>query len=121
MKIDRFEDIDAWKEARILVKIVYGLLKDSRDFEFKNQIQRAAISIMSNIAEGFDRHSNKEFIQFLVFSRGSTAEVKSLLYTGFDIGYFNEQQFESLQNSCRKISSLLNGFIRYLKNSPRKH
>ena len=121
MKIEKFEDIEAWREARILVKNMYEVLRGCGDFGFKGQIQRACISIMSNIAEGFDRHSNKEFIQFLIISRGSCAEVRSLLYAGFDIGYFSEHQLSELMDSCQKISMLLNGFIRYLRKSERKH
>lgn len=112
MKIERFEDIEAWKEARILVQEIYSLLANSRDFGFKDQIQRASISIMSCIAEGFDRHSNNELIQFMVIARGSNAEVKSLLYAASDIGYISKEQFQRLFSRCEKISSLLNGFIR---------
>jgi len=85
MKITRFEDIDAWKESRILVETIYLVTKEVRDFAFVNQITRAAVSVMSNIAEGFDRNSNKEFIHFLIISRGSLSEVKSLLYVAIDI------------------------------------
>ncbi|RQD66816.1 MAG: four helix bundle protein [Desulfonatronovibrio sp. MSAO_Bac4] len=121
MKIERFEDIEAWRESRILVKDMYGILGDCGDFGFRNQIQRASLSIMSNIAEGFDRHTNKEFIQFLIIARGSCAEVRSLLYAGLDVGYFSEEQFANFMDSCLKISMLLNGFIRYLKKSQRKY
>jgi four helix bundle protein len=120
MKIESFEDIEAWKEARNLVKMVYKNFKDIKDFGIKDQIQRAAVSIMSNIAEGFDRGSNKEFIQFLTISRGSVSEVKSLLYCAFDIGYINKEIFDELVEKCTKISSLINGFVRYLRNTDRK-
>ena len=92
-----------------------------QDFGFKDQIQRAAVSVMSNIAEGFDRGSNKEFIQFLVIARGSVSEVKSLAYVAVDIGYLDDTQCTRLQGECDKLSNLINGFIRYLKNSPRKN
>ena len=121
MKLSRFEDIEAWKEARQLVNEIYSLLADCRDFGFRDQIQRAAVSIMANVAEGFDRHTNKEFIQFLVISRGSNAEVKSLLYTASDIGYISPEKSDQLYSQCNKISNLLNGFIRYLRNTSRKH
>jgi four helix bundle protein len=121
MKISRFEDIEAWKEARLLTNEIYCLLADCRDFGFRDQIQRAALSIMANIAEGFDRHTNKEFIQYLVVSRGSAAEVKSFLYAANDIGYITQDKFQQLYSRCTKISNLLNGFIRYLRNTPRKH
>lgn len=119
MKIERFEDVESWKEARQLVKDVYHVLIDCRDHGFTGQIQRAAISVMSNIAEGFDR-SNKEFIQFLVISRGSVSEVRSLLYAGFDIGYLDEPSLQKLLSRCNKITNLLDGFLRFLKSSPRK-
>ena len=121
MKIVKFEDIEAWKEARILVREIYNLCKNIKDYNFVNQITRASVSVMNNIAEGFDRHSNKEFIQFLVISRGSISEVKSLLYVALDVGYLNKSEFESLYNRCNKIANLINGFIRYLRNSSRKH
>lgn len=120
MKIERFEDIEAWKEARKLVEIVYKVFSMIKDYGFRDQIQRATISIMSNIAEGFDRGTNKEFIQFLIIARGSVSEGRSLLYTALDIGYLDEAIFKNLGDRCLKISSLLNGFIRYLKASERQ-
>ncbi|GAB6182720.1 four helix bundle protein [Thermodesulfovibrio hydrogeniphilus] len=117
MRIERFEDIEAWKEARELVKEIYDNFKDIRDYSLKDQIQRASISVMSNIAEGFDIGSNKEFIQFLVIARGSLSEVRSLLYNALDLGFIKEEAFKDLTKKCYKISNLINGFIRYLKNS----
>ena len=73
MKIDKFENIESWKEARILVREIYQLFANVKDYGFRDQIQRAAISVMSNIAEAFDRNTNKEFIQFLVIARGSVS------------------------------------------------
>jgi four helix bundle protein len=120
MKIEKFEDIEAWKEARELVKEIYSYFSANKDYSFRDQIQRAAISIMSNIAEGFDRGSNKEFIQFLIIARSSVSEVKSLSYAALDIAYINENTFSRISERCRKLTSLLNGFIRYLRNSSRK-
>jgi four helix bundle protein len=120
MKIERFEDIETWKEARDLVTVVYKIFSGIKDYGFRDQLQRASVSIMSNIAEGFDRGTNKEFIQFLVIARGSVSEVRSLLYTALDIGYVEQSDFNDLRERCQKISNLLNGFIRYLKNSDRK-
>ena len=120
MKIERFEDIEAWKEARILVRDVYDFCSASKDYGFRDQIQRGSVSIMSNIAEGFDRGTNKEFIQYLIVARGSVSEVRSLLCVALDIGYLNEKRFNSLGNQCLKISNLINGFIRYLKEAERK-
>jgi four helix bundle protein len=121
MKIERFEDIEAWKEARILIKEIYRIFFAIKDYGFKAQIQSSSVSIMSNIAEGFDRGTNKEFIHFLIISRGSVSEVRSLLYTSLDIGYLDENNFKDLGNRCQKISNLLNGFIRYLKGTERKN
>ncbi len=120
MRIERFEDVESWKEARLLVRDVYKLLSTCKDFGFKDQMQRAAVSIMSNIAEGFDRGSNREFIQFLVIARGSVSEVKSLAYAGLDIDYVDANAFKTIVDRCTKLINLLNGFIRFLKNSDRK-
>jgi len=120
MKIEKFEDIEAWKEARVLVKEVYEAFSQVKDYGFRDQIQRAVISVMSNIAEGFDRGSNKEFVQFLIIARASVSEVKSLCYAGGDLGYLTPSKFEKLYNQCQKLSNLINGFIRYLRASPRK-
>ena len=120
MKIEKFEDIEAWKESRILVKEIYSYFSNQKDYGFRDQIQRASLSIMSNIAEGFDRGSNKEFIQYLVIARGSVSEVKSLSYAAIDIGYIDEKIFNEISARCLKLINLLNGFIRYLRNSDRK-
>lgn len=93
MKIENFEDIEAWKESRVLVSEKYSLFNNMKDYGFKDQIQRASISIMSNIAEGFDRESNKEFIRFLIISKGSVSELKSLCYAALDLAYIQEDVF----------------------------
>lgn len=120
MKIEKFEDIESWKEARLLIKEIYEHCAGIKDYGFRDQIQRAAISAMSNIAEGFDRSSNKEFIQFLVIARGSVSEVKSLSYAALDIGYINANTFACISEHCFKLTNLINGFIRYLKTTDRK-
>ena len=120
MRIDRFEDIEAWKEGRLLVVDVYKALSKVKDFGFRDQIQRAAISITSNIAEGFDRGSNKEFIQFLTIARGSASEVKSEAYNALDLGYIDSKTFDDLSARSLSVSNLINGFIRYLRNSGRQ-
>lgn len=117
MKIERFEDIEAWKEARILVKEVYEYFRDIKDFSLRDQIQRSALSVMNNIAEGFDRGTNKEFIQFLIIARGSVSETKSLGYAAFDIGYIDKDKMERIHDRCFKLTNLINGFIRYLKKN----
>ena len=86
----------------------------------KTRYERASISIMSNISEGFDRGSNKEFIQFLIIARASVSEVKSLGYSALDIGYIDEKTFKKISEQCYKLTNLINGFIRYLRGSDRK-
>jgi four helix bundle protein len=119
VKIENFEDIEAWKEARLLVGEVYGLFSNNKDFGFRDQIQRAAISVMTNIAEGFDRGTNKEFCQFLIISRGSASEVKSLAYAALDLKYIDHEACGCVHTKCHKIINLINGFLRYLKSSGR--
>jgi len=118
MKITRFEDIDAWQEARKLVKMVYDVIKKSpkfrKDFRLVNQVQDAAVSAMSNIAEGFARRSNREFIQFLFISKSSAAEVQSQLYVALDQEYINEDDFGTIYNQAEVVSKMDSGFIKYL-------
>ena len=123
MKIERFEDIEAWKEARVLVQRVYQVTREApfkNDWGLSHQIQRAAVSIMSNIAEGFVTQTNKEFIVFLGYSLRSTAEVQSQLYAALDLRCIEQDLFDSLTDTCTKIARLLQGFIRYLKTYSRK-
>lgn len=119
MKINNFTDIDSWKEARLLVSEIYKLTsgtKFSKDFGLKDQIQRASISVMSNIAEGFDSGSIKSFINFLKYSYRSSSEVESLIYLALDLNYIEEGDFIQIQNRIRKIKNLIGGFIKYLKS-----
>jgi four helix bundle protein len=116
-KIERFEDIAAWQRARSLVKEIYSLTAQgqfARDFELRSQLRRAAVSIMSNIAEGFERGSNKEFRHFLHIAKGSAGEVRSLLYVALDSGYINEAQQAHLTDEIVQVSNKIAGFIRYL-------
>jgi four helix bundle protein len=118
MKIERFEDIQGWQEARTLTKKIYKLTNKSpfkRDRGLCNQIQGASVSIMANVAEGFDRQSKKEFIKFLYYSSGSASEVQSHLYVALDQEYVSEDDFQETYSQARKTKSLINGFIVYLK------
>ena len=120
MKIENFTDIEAWKQARLFVENIYHIFAEGnsqRDFGFKDQIQRASVSIMSNIAEGFDSGSKKSFIQFLSYSYRSASEVESLLYVALDIHYIDVNQHNELMSKLNSIKKLIGGFIRYLKNS----
>jgi four helix bundle protein len=124
MKIICFEDIEAWKEARKLVKMVYGVIKKSKqfrkDFRLVNQVQDAAVSSMSNIPEGFARQSNREFIQFLYISKSSAAEVQSQLYVALDQEYITQEDFDSIYNQAEIVSRMDSGFIKYLHSQLKK-
>lgn len=122
MKIERFEEIQAWQEARKLTKMIYGITGEplfSKDYGLKDQIQRASVSVMSNIAEGFDSQSDADFIKFLIYSRKSATEVQSHLYVALDQEYISEKIFHEIYNKIVEIKNLINGFIRYLKNRPK--
>ena len=125
MKIQRFEDIRAWQEARVLVKTVYDAIKSSKsfteDYKLRGQIHSAAVSVMSNIAEGFSRRSTKEFIQFLFIAKGSVAEVQSQLYVALNQSYINEEKFDELYSRSDEVARLISGFIRYLLNKDKPH
>lgn len=116
--IQKFEDIDAWQKARVLTREVYAVTADgafAKDFGLRDQIRRAAVSVMSNIAEGFDRGGVREFIQFLFIAKGSAAEVQAQLYVALDIGYLKQEQFKGLYDLAGDTGRLIGGFIRYLK------
>ena len=111
--INRFEDLIAWQKARTLTKKIYTVTKNDefrKDFGLKDQIQRASVSIMSNIAEGFDRASNAEFHKYLVIAKGSCAEVKSQLYVSKDIGYISRNSFNELKGLADELSLIIGGF-----------
>jgi four helix bundle protein len=117
MKIERFEEIDAWKNARMLVNSIYKICtieKFKKDYSLADQIRRAAISIMANISEGFARKGNKEFAQFLFISKSSAAELQSHLYVALDQGYIEKLQFDELYQDADKIQRQLSNFIKYL-------
>ena len=121
--ITRFEDIQAWQEARVLSKQIYHLSSVgafAKDYGVRDQIQRATISIMANIAEGFDCESNIEFGRFLGYARRSAAEVQSLLYAAYDLGYINEVNFRECFDQAVKTKALIGGFIHFLKKSSKK-
>jgi four helix bundle protein len=120
MKIQKFEDILAWQKARELTKEVYAHSKTglfAKDYGLRDQIQRASVSIMGNVAEGFDRGGDKELTQFLSISKGSCGEVKSHLYVALDQQYIVQEQFNRLYNCADEVGRLLAGFMSYLKQS----
>ena len=117
-KISKFEDLECWKEARILVKLVYkatNLHLFSKDFGLKDQVQRAAVSVMSNIAEGFGAYSEQEFIRYLSIALRSCNEVLSQAYIANDINYITAEEFEYINIHVNKCSALTKGLIKYLK------
>jgi len=124
MKIEKFEDIKAWQEARELVRLVYKAIetnkKFERDYRLINQLQGSAVSTMANVAEGFSRKSNKEFIQFLFISKSSAAEVQSHLYVALDQGYITEKVFDKIYKQAEIVSKMDSGFIKYLRSQVNK-
>jgi four helix bundle protein len=114
MKAERFEDLIIWQRSREMTISVYKAFKISKDFSFKNQIQRAAVSVMNNIAEGFERKSNKEFKQFLYIAKGSAGEVRNMLYIANDLNYIDEDNFNDLYNNILFISRTIANLIKKL-------
>ena len=120
-RIERFEDIIAWQKVRANDKEIFKMITDStdfsRDFSLVDQIKRVSGSIMDNIAEGFERGGNKEFIQFLFYSKGSSGEVRSQLYRALDRKYIDEITIDKFYAQTIEVSKLISGFINYLKDS----
>ena len=114
MKIQRFEDVIAWQKAKDLAVGIYTEFSESKDFAFKDQIQRSAVSIMNNIAEGFERRTNDEFKYFLYVAKGSCGEVRSMLYLAKELNKITESAFNTLMQLTLEISKLLSGLIKTL-------
>jgi four helix bundle protein len=111
-KIERFEQLTAWAKARALTRSVYEVSKQgtfAKDFGLANQVQRAAVSVMSNIAEGFERRSLNEFYQFLTVAKASCAELRSQLYVAFDCGYLSQTKFEELKDQAEEVARIIIG------------
>lgn len=120
MQIKTFEDLEVWKEARSLTREIYGLSKApkfSKDFGLRNQMQRAAVSMMSNIAEGFERGGNQEFVQFLYIAKGSCGELRSQLYVALDQDYLDRKMADSLLLVSKRLSVMIKHLIDHLKRS----
>ena len=123
MKIERFEDLDIWKEARELCKVIFDITSTepfNKDYKFRDQIRASSGSAMDNIAEGFERGGNKEFIQFLGFAKGSCGEVRSQSYRAFDFKYIDQIILNDLIERSTNLSKHISGFMTYLKNSDLK-
>lgn len=118
--IKRFEDLECWQEARLLVKIVYSFTKKNefkKDYELVRQVRKSAVSSMANTAEGFHRNSTKDFMRFLDYSRSSVAETLSHLYAALDQKYINEKELEKVKRQANIVWKKINNFIAYLNNS----
>jgi len=121
-RFERFEDIQAWQRARGLVKEIYSISNSglfAKDFGLRDQIRRAAVSIMLNIAEGYARKTGKEFVQFLVIAHGSAAEVQAALYIALDQEYLTDSEFKSLYGLADDTSRMVLGLISYLRKNIR--
>jgi four helix bundle protein len=117
--IRRFEDLIAWQKARELTKKIYGVSRRvnfAKDFELAWQIRQAAVSVMSNIAEGFEREGQREFRQFLSIAKGSCAELRSQLYVAFDGGYLNEGDFANLLKQAEEVGRIIGGLRLSIRN-----
>jgi len=118
--IRKFTEIKAWQAGRELAKSVYGVTgtgRLSKDYGLKDQMQRAAVSVNSNIAEGFERDSNAEFVKFLGYAKGSAGELLSQVITAHDIGYLDDETYENLSETIERISAMLAGFRSHLLRS----
>ncbi len=122
-KINTFEEIQAWQKARELTRAIYKVSSTnsfSKDFGLRDQIRRASVSVLSNIAEGFERNGSKEFLYFLSIAKGSAGEVRAQLYVAFDLNYITKEEFDDLNKLATETSKLVSGFMTYLKNSELK-
>jgi four helix bundle protein len=118
--IRHLEELECWREARELVREIYRLSsqrKFERDYEMRNQTRRAVISVMSNIAEGYERGGRNEFIHFLSIAQGLAGELKSLLYVGLDLDYVTEEEFIACRNRISRINRMISSLTKYLRNS----
>lgn len=120
MNITHFEDLEIWQEAKELCNIVFSITSKKpfrNDFKFRDQIRTSSGSVMDNIAEGFDRGGNKEFIQFLSISKGSCGETRSQSYRAYDFKYINQSELDDLLARTKRLSNKISNFIKYLKSS----
>lgn len=118
--IERFEDIEAWKRAREVTRKIYELSSAGEfhtDFSLKDQMRRSSVSIMSNIAEGFERDGNKEFVNFLSIAKGSCGEARSQLYVALDQNYITQPQFDWTYNHLNETGRMIGGLMGYLNQS----
>ena len=120
MKIERFEEIEGWQKGRELTRLVYSYISRasfSKDYGLKDQMTRASVSVMNNVAEGFDGGSPAEFIRFLTYAQRSATEVMSCLYVALDVGYIEDEDFKAAYDLAMETRRLIGGLIKYLKAS----
>lgn len=123
MSAKKFEDLEVWMNAKDFAVLIYELTDQGdfkKDFGLKDQLRRASVSIVSNIAEGFERNGNKEFVQFLSIAKGSAGEVRAQLYIAKELNYITEKDFNQLNEQISLVSKMLSGFMNYLKQSELK-
>ena len=120
-KLSSFEDIIAWQKARELHKVIYSITNNNtnffKDYGLRDQLRRASVSISSNIAEGFERETTKEFIRFLYIAKASAGECRSQIYLAYDLDYITIEEFNNLKNKISEVSKLISGFIKYLNST----
>ena len=114
MTIEKFEDIKAWQKAREMTLFIYSVFGNNKDFRFRDQVQSASVSVMNNIAEGFERKSDKAFSNFLYIAKGSCSEVKSMTYLALDLKYISEKDSTKILTMSSEISRMLFGLIKTL-------
>ena len=115
--VKQFEDLLCWQKSRELVREIYGAFKDCKDYGFRGQIQRAAISTISNIAEGFESGTRQEFLHYLYIAKASAGEVRAQLYAALDVGYLNIERFKGLNGKAQECSRLIASFASAVKGS----
>jgi len=114
MKIDQFEDMIIWQKSKVLSLLVYSKFRSCKDYSFRDQIQRASVSIMNNSAEGFERRSNKELKNFLFIAKGSCGEVRSMLHLSLELKYLSGEEYKELMDYAMSISRMISAFIKKL-------
>ena len=112
----KLENLKVWQDARVLTNSIYNMMSDCRDYGFRDQIQRASVSIMNNIAEGSESGSDSLFVRYLNIAKGSCSEVKSMLYTAEDLGYIGAEEAKIMRNRCTDISFKIESFMQKLRN-----
>jgi len=114
MKINKFEDIISWQKAKVLTVGIYKIFKECKDYGFRDQIRRASVLIMNNIAEGFERKSDAEFKRFLYIAKGSCGEVRLMIYLAYDFEYMSKEEARKYYDLSQEISKLISGLIKTL-------